>query len=180
MSGRFTFTQRCLPSVENWRKIRNIRKLQQEVGMETLHRISKTDLARKTHQIIRNVQRGQMTIVESHGQPEAAIIDIVDYHLLRAVAAYSLDASASTSAAIPDEQVIDALMGEQERYDRVFGAYLAGIISLSRAAELLNLPVIDLRFRFARLELPLRLGAETEDELAREVAQAMKWAQKGS
>ena len=46
--------------------------------MEFLAYISKTDLARKTRQVIRSVQRGQTVIIESHGQPEAAILDIPD------------------------------------------------------------------------------------------------------
>ena len=142
--------------------------------METYSRISKTDLARKTHQIIRNVQRGQMAIVESHGQAEVAILDIVDYRILRAAAAFSLKTHSADSA--PQEQEIQALADEQERYDRVLGAYLAEAISLSRAAELLRLPVIDLRFRFVHLELPLRLGTSNMDELADEIAQAANWA----
>jgi hypothetical protein len=40
---------------------------------------------------------------------------------------------------------------EQERYNRALGQYLAGLASLSRTAELLELPVLDLRMRFVRL-----------------------------
>ncbi len=146
--------------------------------MDTFYRISKTDLARKTHQIIRNVQRGQMAIVESHGQAEAAIMDIIDYRILRAMAAYSSAPSASDF--IPDEQAIRNLADEQERYDQVLSAYLAEAISLARAAELLDLPVIDLRFRFARLDVPLRLGTATEDEAAQEIEQAADWTLKNN
>ena len=51
--------------------------------MEYLQRVRKTDLARNTRQVIRNVQRGQTVLVESHGQAEAAIMDILDYRILR-------------------------------------------------------------------------------------------------
>lgn len=145
--------------------------------MENLQRISKTDLARKTHQIIRNIQRGQMAIVEGHGQAEVAIMDIIDYRILRAVASYSAAALTTNSGHLVSEQAVYAYVDEQVRYNQVLGAYLAETISLGRAAELLDLPVIDLRFRFARLELPLRLGAATHDELTQEVEQASTWEQ---
>ena len=51
-------------------------------------RISKTDLARNTRQVINDVLRGQAAFIESHGKPEAAIIDIVDYRILHAVMRY--------------------------------------------------------------------------------------------
>ena len=56
--------------------------------MEYLQRVRKTDLARNTRQVIRNVQRGQTVLVESHWQAEAAIMDILDYRILRAFMAY--------------------------------------------------------------------------------------------
>ena len=49
-------------------------------------RVRKTDLARKTSQVIRNVLRGQPTLIENHGQPEVAIVDVIDYLILRALA----------------------------------------------------------------------------------------------
>lgn len=49
-------------------------------------RVRKTDLARNTSQIIRNVLRGQPTVIENHGQPEVAIVDVIDYLILRALA----------------------------------------------------------------------------------------------
>jgi len=51
-------------------------------------RVRKTDLARNTSRIIRNVLRGQPAVIESHGQPEVAIVDVADYLILRAVARY--------------------------------------------------------------------------------------------
>ena len=48
--------------------------------------------------------------------------------------------------------------------------YLAEEISLGRAAELLDLPWIDLRTRFLRLDVPLRIGPADPDEARAEVA----------
>ena len=56
--------------------------------MEIIPHVRKTDLARNTRQIIRKVQRGQTILIENHGQAEVAILDIVDYYILRALAAY--------------------------------------------------------------------------------------------
>lgn len=46
--------------------------------MEFLQYSPRTDLARKTRQVLKTVQCGQTAIIESHGQPEAAILDLVD------------------------------------------------------------------------------------------------------
>ena len=56
--------------------------------MQSIQRVRKTDLARSTRQVINNVLRGQTAVVESHGQPEVAIMDIVDYRITRAVMRY--------------------------------------------------------------------------------------------
>ena len=136
--------------------------------MEILHRISKTDLARKTHEILRNIQRGQMAIIESHGQAEAALMDIIDYRILRAVASYSASPHV-------DKHVAANFVDEQDRYNQVLFAYLSEAISLGRAAELLDLSAIDLRFRFIHLDLPLRTGPVTVDEIEEDIRQANTW-----
>ena len=56
--------------------------------MEDIQRVHKTDLARNASQIIRRVQRGQTVLVENHGHVEAAILDIFDYRILRALTSY--------------------------------------------------------------------------------------------
>ncbi len=103
-------------------------------------------------------------------------MDMIDAQIVHAVAAFS--SSPSASDLVPDEQAIWDMANEQDRYDQVLSAYLAGAISLARAAELLGLSVIDLRFRLVRLDVPLRLGAATQDEVMREIAQAVGQAQK--
>ena len=50
--------------------------------------ISKTELARQTRQVLSRVRRESPIIVESYGQEEAAILDILDYRLLRATATH--------------------------------------------------------------------------------------------
>jgi hypothetical protein len=135
--------------------------------MESVQHIRKTDLARNTRDVLNTVMRGQTALIESHGKPEAAIIDIVDYLIVRAVLRYharppqiDVDAglTAAAAAAAPDLQA---------RYNLVLAHYLADAISLSRAAELLDLSSFELRLRFVRLDVPLRLGPATiEDALA--------------
>jgi predicted HTH domain antitoxin len=142
--------------------------------MEYLAYISKTDLARRTRQVIQSVQRGQTVIVESHGQPEAAILDMPDYYLLLAATrSYTQSFEIDTEAGLPDEALLKA--SPQERYDQVIAHYLAGALSLGRAAELLDLPWADLRARLSRLGLPILLGPETIDELRAEIDAVSKW-----
>jgi prevent-host-death family protein len=142
--------------------------------MDYLAYISKTDLARKTRQVIRSVQRGQTIIVESHGQPEVAILDISDYYILRAAILFQAHPpKVDLDAGLLDESV--AGIPIQERYDLVMAYYLAGAISLGRAAELLDLPWVDLRTRLSRLNLPVRVGPENVDDLRAEMEALHTW-----
>ena len=129
--------------------------------MEYLQRVPKTDLARKTRQVIREVQRGYTVVVESHGQAEVAIMDIVDYRILRAFLAYHTRSPQVDPKGIATERLAE-MDDSQQVYDLVLSHYLAGAISLGRAAELLDLSVLDLRFRFQRLDVPLDLGVENK------------------
>ena len=140
--------------------------------MEMLQRVRKTDLARNTSQVIRDVLRGQAAVVESHGQPEVAIIDIIDYQIQRAFIHYYAQEPALKENVTMTYQATATVADEQERYNRSLAQYLAGLISLSRAAELLELPVQDLRMRFVRLGIPLRQGVETLQELEEDVRNA--------
>lgn len=152
--------------------------------MDYVSTISKTDLARKTREVFHTVQRGQTVIVENHGQPEAAILDIADYYLLLAAARYHTQ----SPQIAPDEGLAaEALASErvenlavQDLYDLVMAHYLAGSISLSRAAELLELPWLDLRSRLHRVGLPVRIGPENLDDLRAEMDALTKWQNKNS
>ena len=131
--------------------------------MEYVYHVPKTALARKTRQVIQAVQRGQTVVVEHHGQPEAAIMDIVDYYLLRAVIHfYANRPQIDPAVGLGDETAVSE-KSAQERANLVIAHYLAGAISLSRASELLDLPWLDLRTRFLRLDIPVR-SAPTSDE----------------
>ena len=139
--------------------------------MEYMQRVPKTDLARKTHQVIREVQRGYTVLVESHGQAEVAIMDIVDYRIVRAFLAFHARSPQVDPKGIGIERLAE-MDDSQQVYDLVLAHYLAGAISLGRAAELLDLSVLDLQFRFQRLDMPLNLGVENEQAALDEVEAA--------
>ena len=144
--------------------------------MYSIQRVRKTDLARRTRQVINNVLRGQTAVVESHGQPEVAIMDIVDYRITRAVMRYfNQKPSIDVEQGLTDQQVVH-ISGTQERYNLVLAHYLAGAISLGRAAELLELPWLDLRSRFLRLDVPLRTAPADLAEARLDVEVAETWA----
>jgi predicted HTH domain antitoxin len=124
--------------------------------VESVRRVRKTDLARNTRQVINDVLRGQTAVVESHGQPEVAILDIVDYCITRAAMRYYAQSPEVDAETGLSDQEVGAVFDLQDRFNLVLAHYLAGAISLGRAAELLDLPWLDLRTRFLRLDVPLR------------------------
>ena len=137
--------------------------------MEMLLTVRKTDLARNTRQVIHKVQRGQTALIESHGQPEAAIMDIVDYRIMRAVMRYYAQPPEIDVKAGLTDQAVESIADPQACYNLVFAYYLAGSISLARAAELLKLPWLELRTRCLRLDVPLRTAPADMTEAEREV-----------
>jgi predicted HTH domain antitoxin len=145
--------------------------------MQSIQRVRKTDLARSTRQVINNVLRGQTAVVESHGQPEVAIMDIVDYRITRAVMRYyAQQPKIDVEEGLADQQVTSTL-DPQERFNLILAHYLAGAISLGRAAELLELPWLDLRTRFQRLDVPLRVAPSDLQEARLDVEVAEAWAE---
>jgi predicted HTH domain antitoxin len=145
--------------------------------MQSIQRVRKTDLARSTRQVINNVLRGQTAVVESHGQPEVAIMDIVDYRITRAVMRYyAQQPEIDVEEGLADQQVTST-SDPQERFNLVLAHYLAGAISLGRAAELLELPWVDLRTRFQRLDVPLRVAPSDLQEARLDVEVAEAWAE---
>jgi len=140
--------------------------------VESIRRIRKTDLARNTRQVINDVLRGQTAVVESHGQPEVAIMDIVDYRITRAVMRYYAQLpEIDLEAGLSDRQVATTT-DLQDRFNLVLAYYLAGAISLGRAAELLEFPWLDLRTRFLRLDVPLRAAPSDLTEAQADVEAA--------
>jgi predicted HTH domain antitoxin len=143
--------------------------------MQSIRRVRKTDLARNTRQVINAVLRGQTAVVESHGRPEVAVLDIVDYRIMRAVMHYYAHRpNIDTEAGLSDQEVA-AHTDPQERVNLVLAHYLAGAISLGRAAELLGLPWLDLRTRFLRLDVPLRTAPTDADEVKADLKVAEAW-----
>jgi predicted HTH domain antitoxin len=159
--------------------------------MERLAMISRTDLARRTRQMVDRVRRGDMLIVESYGEEQVVIMDVTDYRIMRAVAAYHHLPPHPSPANDPNvepgglseeelakylqrEEVVRAAGGEtQARWNRVMTAYLDGHINLGRAARLLDLSRYELDERFRRLDVPRRVGAETVEEAQAEVEAAL-------
>ena len=150
--------------------------------MSAVNVIGKTDLARRTRQVLDRVRRGQTVIVESYGEEEAAILHIIDYRLLRAVTAYrNLPAHAApvTDASLPprglaEQDVRDAQAradGDvQVAWNTVLAAYLDGDVSLGRAADLLALSRFELTQSLNQLGVSLRMGPATEAEAQTELA----------
>ena len=142
---------------------------------DVVYRVRKTDLARNTRKVINAVQRGRTALIESHGQPEVAIMDIVDYHIVRAVMRYHAQQLEIKTAAGLTEREVERLSDLQDRYNLVLAHYLAGSISLSRAAELLGLTWLDLRSCFVRLDVPVRTAPADEPEAKADVEVARIW-----
>jgi prevent-host-death family protein len=147
--------------------------------MDYVSTISKTDLARKTREVFHTVQHGQTVIVENHGQPEAAILDIADYYILLASARYHTQSPQIAPDQGLAEESIKGLTA-QDLYDVVIAHYLGEAISLSRAAELLELPWLDFRSRLYRTGLPVRIGPENIEDLRAEMDALTKWQSKNS
>jgi len=143
--------------------------------MDIMYHAGKTELARNTRQIIRAAQRGQTVVIEHHGQPEVAIIDIADYHILRAFAHYHTHPPHVETVGGLSDEAVAAQPSLQTQYDLILAYYLADEISLSRAAELLGLPWLDLRTRFLRLDIPLRAAPADLAEAQADVANAVAW-----
>lgn len=137
--------------------------------MTLIHRVSRTELARNTRRILTDVQRGRLALIESHGQPEAALLDIIDYRLLRAVVRYyAAPPDISTNAGLT-AQAVAACADSAEVYALVMAHYLAGAISLGRAAELLDMPWLELRTRCLRLDIPVRAAPADAGEVLRDI-----------
>jgi predicted HTH domain antitoxin len=137
--------------------------------MEYSQRISKTDLARNTHHVIREAQRGYTVLVENHGQAEVAIVDIVDFQLQRAAIHYFSFQKEYENDLEVNESLLEALATDQDRFNLVIGHYLAEHQSIGRSAELLEMSTPELMVRLRRSGVPLRVGPESEEELKEEL-----------
>jgi Uncharacterised protein family (UPF0175). len=137
--------------------------------MDYEQRISKTDLARSTHQVIREAQRGYTVLVENHGQPEVVIVDIIDFQLQRAAIHYFGFPKEFEQDIEISETILKSLSNDQDRFNLVIGHYLAVHISIGRSAELLGMSPPELQVRLMRSGVPLRMGPESQEELDNEM-----------
>jgi len=147
-------------------------------------KISKTDLARRTRQVVDRARRGDTIIVESYGQEQVVVMDAIDYRILRAVVTHQMrpprpapvNDPSIAPVGLKEAEVMHAWQeaGEspQARWDKVIAAYLDGHINLGRAATLLNLSSYELDERFRRLGVPRRIGPQTEEEARAEIQAA--------
>jgi prevent-host-death family protein len=153
-------------------------------------KISKTDLARRTRQVVDRVRRGDTIIVESYGEEQVVVMNAVDYRILRAVASQRMLPPRPTP--VNDPTVVPTGLSEAEveqsehesrgsqqiRWNKVIAAYLEGHINLGRAAALLGLSTYELEERFRRLDVPRRIGPDTEEEAREEVRAASEMVTK--
>ena len=132
-------------------------------------RISKTDLARSTHHVIREAQRGYTVLVENHGQPEVAIVDIIDFQLQRAAIHYFSSPKEYEEDLEINESMLEQLATDQDRFNLVLGHYLAEHQSIGRSAELLGMNTPELMVRLGRAGVPLRVGPASLEELQSDI-----------
>ena len=143
--------------------------------MEQIKRVSDSDLAQQTQRILREVQRGYTAVIERQGEPEAAMIDIVDYRLMRAaLRCYAENAISLSGNGLPDN-VLRTVGSVQGRVDLVVAHYLMQSISLGRAAELLGIAAIDLRNRLNRLNIMSAVSSVDREDIRAEVDAALQW-----
>ena len=137
--------------------------------MDPARNVSPSDLSAEGRQLLDAVRRGETVFFEEEeGEAEAALMDIVDYRILRAVM-HALTARPEIAPELTGEP------GDQERYNQVMAHYLGEAISLSRAAELLGMAPSVLRDRFDRLDVPRRVAPSGAEEAKRDVQAALNW-----
>ncbi|MBZ0298553.1 MAG: UPF0175 family protein [Anaerolineae bacterium] len=119
--------------------------------------ISRTDLARNTREIVDQVRKGYTVFVQSYGEDQIVLLDLLDYKILKALVDYAL------------REATDLRAGD---VNEVMHRYLDEQISLAKASEILGLSRYELMERFERLEIPLRLGPETLEDAQEEIASA--------
>lgn len=144
--------------------------------MEPARNVSPSDLSSEGRQLLDAVRRGKTVFFEEEeGKAEAALMDIVDYRILRAV----MHALAARPEIDPSEGLSESELAggldNQDRYNQVMAHYLGEAISLSRAAELLEMAPSVLRDRFGRLDVPRRVAPSGAEEAKRDVQAALSW-----
>ena len=122
--------------------------------------ISRTDLARNTREIIDQVRKGHTIFVQSYGEDQIVLLDLLDYKVLKALVDYTL------------RETNDLQADDVDDVNEVMRLYLDEQISLAKASEMLGLSRYELMEHFERLGIPLRLGPETLEDAQEEIASA--------
>jgi len=145
-------------------------------AMDPARNVSPSDLSAEGRQLLDAVRRGETVFFEEEeGEAEAALMDIVDYRILRAVMhALAARPEIDPSEGLPESELTGG-PGDQDRYNQVMAHYLGEAISLSRAAELLEMVPSVLRGRFGRLDVPRRIAPSGAEEAKRDVQAALSW-----
>lgn len=102
--------------------------------------VTKTDLTRKTREILALVERHQVVTIESYGKECAAILDILTYHLLIGLIKHL-------------SQFANADFHPADQVDELISAYLNGEISLEDLAQHLDVSPYDIVERLDHLGL---------------------------
>lgn len=134
--------------------------------------ISRTDLARNTRKTIERARKEGPVMVESYGEEQVAILDAIDYRLIRAILNYQSGVadmrSTTTSHGLTEDELqglVDQSDGNQQiKWDTVVAAHQNNDISFGRLAELLGTNRFELAARYNRLSIPLHIGPATIEE----------------
>jgi antitoxin (DNA-binding transcriptional repressor) of toxin-antitoxin stability system len=139
--------------------------------------LSRADLGPRAGEVLDAVHQGETVLIDGEGEPEAAVVDLVDHRILRAAIRYYANPSwIELDENGPTDEMMASVEEVQERFDVVMAYYLAQICSLARAGELLGQPWIVMRDRHNRLGLPVWTGPETLEEALEDVRNAEAWA----
>lgn len=116
---------------------------------------SRTDLTRRTREILESVRRGQAAVIESYGEEQAVLLDPLDYRLLLGLAGLGSGGE-----------------GRETEVQDLLRRYLENDISLAKMAGAVGLSRFELMERFERLGVPLRTGPADLLDAREEVAAA--------
>lgn len=125
--------------------------------------ISRTDLARNTREIVDQVRNGHTIFVQSYGEDQIVLLDVLDYKILKGMVDYALRETR-------DLQTTDV--------SEVMRLYLDEQISLEKVSEMLGVSRYELMEHFERLGIPLRSGSETLEDAQEEIASAQHASRK--
>lgn len=118
---------------------------------------SRTDLARKTREILDSVHRGEPAVIESYGEEQAILLDPLDYRLLQGLA-----------------ELAKGVEKPGQQLPRLLRGYLDEEVSLGKVAEAVGVSRFELMERFDRLGLPITLGPRNLEEARAEVEAVRK------